>query len=237
MLNLEETLELLPSYIIQRDLYLKGIVYSFGSLIFVEFLRGQISEVNILQLIPGFYFLLLLISFLFVILLSNFILRFPFQLDRQKRWGTKTIRKNEFLILLKFCFFLFSAGMLIVLNTLIPISLDFFNSTGVKTLENTWSFGEVLGLEIFLLLVLSILFQLPVFFVLGEYNENEVKLFPNVWKPLSLSIFVFSGMITPTIDGYTQISLASAALSLYIIVITLLLKRLDIKYNNFLSLY
>lgn len=237
MLNLEETLEILPSYVTQRDLYLKAVVYACGIFVFIEFLRAQIAEVNILQLIPGFYFFLLLVSFLFLLFLSNFIIRIPFEIDRRKTWGTKTTTKTEIFILLKFCFFVFSAGMFIVLNTIIPISLDFFNSTGEKTLENTWSFGEVLGLEIFLLFVLSLLFQIPIIFVIGKYTEKTVKLFPEAWKPLSLIIFVLSGIVTPTIDGYTQLSLALAAFSLYIMVITILLKRLNIKSNTLVSLY
>jgi hypothetical protein len=237
MLNLEETLSIIPSYLVQRDLYVKAFVYAGGVLVFIDFLRGQISEVNILQLIPGFYFFLLLVSFLFLLVLSNLLIRIPFEIDKQKSWGTKTTTKNEILVLVKFSFFIFSTGMLIVLNTLIPISLDFFNSTGEKTLENTWSFGEVLGLEIFLLFVLAILFEIPVILILGKYNERTVKIFPQAWKPLSLIIFVLSGVITPTIDGYTQLSLAFAAFSLYLIVITILTKRLNIKSNNSVSLY
>lgn len=237
MLNLEETLSIIPSYLVQRDLYVKAFVYASGVLVFIDFLRGQISEVNILQLIPGFYFFLLLVSFLFLLFLSTLLIRIPFEIDKQKSWGTKTTTKNEILVLVKFSFFIFSTGMFIVLNTLIPISLDFFNSTGEKTLENTWSFGEVLGLEIFLLFVLAILFEIPVILILGKYNERTVKIFPQAWKPLSLIIFVLSGVITPTIDGYTQLSLAFAAFSLYLIVITILTKRLNIKSNNSVSLY
>lgn len=237
MLNLEETLSIIPSYLVQRDLYVKAFVYAGGVLVFIDFLRGQISEVNILQLIPGFYFFLLLVSFLFLLLSSTILTRLPFEIDKQKSWGTKTTTKNEIFVLVKFSFFIFSTGMLIVLNTLIPISLDFFNSTGEKTLENTWSFGEVLGLEIFLLFVLAILFEIPVILIFGKYNEKTVKFFPQAWKPLSLIIFVLSGVITPTIDGYTQLSLAFAAFSLYLIVITILTKRLNIKSNNSVSLY
>lgn len=237
MLNLEETLSIIPSYLVQRDLYVKAFVYAGGVLVFIDFLRGQISEVNILQLIPGFYFFLLLVSFLFLLVSSNILTRIPFEIDKQKSWGTKTTTKNEILVIVKFSFFIFSTGMLIVLNTLIPISLDFFNSTGEKTLENTWSFGEVLGLEIFLLFILAILFEIPVLLIFGKYNEKTVKIFPQAWKPLSLIIFVLSGVITPTIDGYTQLSLAFAAFSLYLIVITILTKRLNIKSNNSVSLY
>jgi hypothetical protein len=237
MFNLDETLSIIPSYLVQRDLYVKAFVYTGGVLVFIDFLRGQISEVNILQLIPGFYFFLILVSFLFLVVSSNLFTRIPFEIDKQKSWGTKTTTKNEIWVLLKFSFFIFSTGMLTVLNTIIPISLDFFNSTGEKTLENTWSFGEVLGLEIFLLFVLAILFEIPVILIFGKYNEKTVKIFPQAWKPLSLIIFVLSGVITPTIDGYTQLSLAFASFSLYLIVITILTKRLNIKSNNSVSLY
>jgi hypothetical protein len=68
MLNLEETLSIIPSYLVQRDLYVKAFVYAGGVLIFID-LRGQISEVNILQLIPGFYFSPS--CFFFLLFLSN----------------------------------------------------------------------------------------------------------------------------------------------------------------------
>jgi len=55
MLNLDETLEITSSYVVQRDLYLKGLVYSFGVIVFIDIVRGQVAEINLLQLMPGFY--------------------------------------------------------------------------------------------------------------------------------------------------------------------------------------
>jgi hypothetical protein len=237
MFHIEETLYILPCYLVQRDFYVKAFVYAGGVLIFFDFLRGQISEVNILQLIPGFIFFLVLISFLFLVTFSNVFIRTTFELDREATFGTKTTTKKIIMILGKFAVFIFSTGMLIVLNTLIPISLDFFNSTGEKTLENTWEFGQVLGLEIFLLCVLTILFETPVILIIKKYTEARVKIFPQAWKFLSLMTFLLSGLITPTVDCYTQLSLAFAALSLYLIVITIFKKRLHIKFINSVSLY
>jgi hypothetical protein len=71
MLNLKK-LSIIPSYLVQRDLYVKAFVYAGGVLIFIDFLRGQISEVNILQLIPGFFFLLLVSFFIFIIFVKSF---------------------------------------------------------------------------------------------------------------------------------------------------------------------
>jgi len=65
MLNLDETLYLTDSYIKQKDFYLKSFLYSFGVLLFVDILRNQVSEVNLLQLVPGFYLILLFFFHLF----------------------------------------------------------------------------------------------------------------------------------------------------------------------------
>ena len=84
MLNLDETLLINNSYVVQRDLYLRAIAYACGIVIFVDIVRGQISEVNLLQLIPGLYLVLLFISFLFLVYFSDLWLLIPFKLDNDK---------------------------------------------------------------------------------------------------------------------------------------------------------
>lgn len=237
MLNLEDTLVILPSYLLQQDLFIRGVVYAGGIFILITSLRGQIAEVDILQLIPGFYFFLLLVAFLFLFGFSYFLSQIPFQIDLRKAWGTKTQTKSQISVILKFSLFISSTGIISVLNTLIPVSLDFFNSSGEKTLENTWSFVEVLVLEFLLLLVLAILFQFPVYLVVGKYNEKSIQRFPQAWKRLSLLLFLLSGLVTPTVDAYTQSSLTFAAFSLYLVVVTLLLKRVSLKANTLVHLY
>ncbi len=67
MLNLDETFEINNTYVVQRDLYLRGFLYSFGVVVFIELVRAQVAEVNLLQLIPGFYLIVLFISFLVLV--------------------------------------------------------------------------------------------------------------------------------------------------------------------------
>ena len=62
MLNLDETLITTSSYIKQRDLF-KEFCLFIWCYYFVDILRAQVAEVNLLQLIPGFYLILLFISF------------------------------------------------------------------------------------------------------------------------------------------------------------------------------
>ena len=61
MFNLDETFLLNNSYVVQKDLYLKSFLYSFGVFSFIDLLRGQVAEIELLQLVPGFYLILLFI--------------------------------------------------------------------------------------------------------------------------------------------------------------------------------
>ena len=45
MLNLDETFEINNTYVVQRDLYLRGFLYSFGAVVFIEIVRH--IEVNL----------------------------------------------------------------------------------------------------------------------------------------------------------------------------------------------
>jgi hypothetical protein len=236
MLNLDETLLTISPYLVQRDLYIRASCYAFTVVVFVDLVRGQISEVNLLQLIPGLYLVLLLISFIFLVYFSDLWLSVPFKNDNDKSLGTKTINRLERYINAKTSLALFLGGLVIILNTVIPISLDSFNSYGERSLENVWAFADVIGLEITLLVILIILFQLPIFVVSLYTNEKDTNIFPEFWKILSLGIFILSGILTPTIDGYTQLAFSFSGVSLYLVVINLLGKRVVMKFNTTLSL-
>jgi Sec-independent protein secretion pathway component TatC len=230
MLNIDETLTDTSPYIIQRDLYLKSFVYSFTVIIFVDILRSQVSEVNLLQLIPGFYLILLFLSLIYLVFFSNLVQYLPFTTDNNRTVGTKTTNKMQITLLVKFSFFLLFTGLILVFNSVIPLSLDSFNNYDEKTLESLWSFDEVLTLEITLFIILSVLSQIPVFIVTAYTTERDVNIFPEFWKGLSLMIFLVSGLLTPTIDGYTQLSFAGSTVSLYLIIISVTEKKVNIKF-------
>jgi hypothetical protein len=189
---------------------------------------------NVLQLVPGFYLILLFIAFLVLVNLSNLLLTISHEVDIRKAGGSKTFNKIEVLLLVKFGFVVLFTGLLIAFNTLVPLSFDSFDSYGETTLEDVWSFDEIIGLETILIFFLVILAQIP---VIAEFDvEKDAILLPEFWKPLSLSSFVLSGLITPTIDGYTQLSFAGSAIALYVIVITIIQKRVDLKFLETSSL-
>ena len=101
MLNLDEPLIISNSYFVQRDLYIKSFLYSIAVIFLITFIRSQVPEINLLQLIPGFYLILLFLGFVFLVFSSDLFVRVPLELDNNKSLGTKTIIKLEFSILLK----------------------------------------------------------------------------------------------------------------------------------------
>ena len=221
-------------YVIQTDFYMKGIVYFTGVILFFEILRSQISEVDILQLIPGIYFLLFFISFLLLIFSSDLLFRLPVEIDNLKSYGTKVTSKVEMNILLKISFLLFFSLLIAVLNTVIPLSLDSFNSSGEKTLENTWSLDEVLSIEIILGVILIIISQIPLFFIINFNTQKVITILSQFWKILVFAITLIAGLLTPTLDGYTQISFALSSFSFYLFIVNFLQKRMLLKLNVFL---
>lgn len=236
MLNLDETLFANTGYTKQRDIYIRILLFAGGVVAFVEYLRGQVSEVNLLQLIPGFYLLLLFTSLVYLVGFSDFFQNIYPSVDDKKSLGTKTKNKLETLSLLKFSTFLFFLCILTITNTVIPLSLDSFNNYGEKALENVWSFDQVLTLEITLYIILIIISQIPIIVVANFSNEKDLRTMPELWRIISVSIFTIAGMLTPTIDGYTQLSFSFSALILYLIIIYVTSKKVNTKFPGTLTL-
>ena len=222
---------LAPSlYILQKDFYWRAIVYSFGVILWVELFRSQIAEINVLQLIPGLYLFLLFFSLIFLVVFSTLFLQISFEVDNRKSCGTKTLNRMEIINVARFSLSIVSTQVLVSLNTIVPIAFDSFNSYGERTLENIWSLDEILLLELFLLVVIVIASQFPVILLLDQSNEEDILSLPSYWKQIGILVFVLAGIITPTIDGFTQLSFSISAFSLYILVIIVVTKRVNVKY-------
>jgi hypothetical protein len=220
-------------YIVSFDFYGKIFLLFFGVLLFLEGIRSQIPEIDLLQLVPGFYFFLCFILFLIFFFILEQFLRIPLQLDAIQSIGTKTKNKIELTILLKLAFFLLSNLLFLIVNTILPLSLDYFNNSGEKTLENIWSLNEVILLELVFLILLGFISQTPLFFIINLNTKKIIKILSRFWKLLLLSMTLVAGFLTPTLDGSTQLSFAAFTLSFYLFIVNFLQKKLLIKLNIF----
>jgi hypothetical protein len=96
MLNLEDNLQAQSYYNTQRDWIFRSFVYSTSTITLLDLTRGQVPEVNLLQLVPGFYLLLFFIFFLLLLILSKFFLQIVEKLEVIKDVGVKTLGKFNF---------------------------------------------------------------------------------------------------------------------------------------------
>lgn len=223
-------------YLLQKDLYLRAINVALGVFFLVEFIRAQIPEIEVLQLVPGVYLFVLFIGWLFLITLSNCIQRFPHNVDNRKLSGTKTLNRIELGIIGKGCLATTLGQLIINLYTVIPIGFDAFNNYGEQTLENLWSFDEIVGVETSLFIFIFLIAQTPILTLINYTGENYLLRIPNVWRSIGVISFLLGGIITPTIDIFTQLSFATSTYSLYLLVISVTTRRMFMKYREAVTL-
>lgn len=229
MLNLEENLCYHDPYDIQKDWIFRGLGYVMVCGILLDFLRNQIPEVNLLQLIPGVLFFLLLLTFFLTIFLSSFIFFIPLKNDIRRDCGVKNVGKILLVLALRIAILFFFFIWAFNYNVVIPISLDYFDSSGEKDLEQLWSFDQVLSFQTIFLNLLTFFSQLP---VIGQFyflTEKDFNLFPKYWKEIVFFFIFISGLLTPTMDGSTQLAFFSSIFILYLSFLTFLKKRANFK--------
>jgi len=230
MLNLDETVTINSSYNITRDLYLQCFGYGFPAAVVINFVRAQVPEIDLLQLIPGYYLLLLFSFFVILVIGSDLFLSIAPEIDAKKAWGTKTYTKMQSILSLKYILTFAVLAVILVFNIIFPLSLDSFNTFDGDTLENTWSYNDVNTLETALLFILISTSQFPIFGMLKLTTEKDFLILPDYWKIVSVIAFILSGIVTPTVDGYTQFNFAFSGISLYFLLFFLVQKRLIIKF-------
>ena len=215
MINLDDVVPFYLSYNDKRRVISKGFYFGFGVFTFLELGREQIAEVNILQLIPGFYLFLIFSSLFVLTIASDFFSRAASEMDNQSILGTKTNEKLDRSNILKNSFSLWTTITVVSFNSIIPISLDFFSSYGANIIENFWSLDEIINLELTLLLSLSILSQTPLFTLALISTEEKILDLPRYWRIATFGSLVLSGILTPTVDGATQVGFACFTVVLY----------------------
>ena len=235
MLNMPESLESMPNYRIQRDVYIRFFSYVIGAILFVSLLRAQSPEIDFLQLAPGFILILIFLCSILIIGFSTYLFKIPLELDLKKDLGTKTSEKLELIMIIKFGFVLIGLLMVVVLVLILPVSLDSLDASKDSQVESLWSFQEILKLEVLLTSLILSLSQLPNLTIFSLTSEKDINILREFWQNFSFITFVISGVITPTVDGSTQLSFAFSAISLYLVILAMGGKRANQKFFGSLS--
>nr|YP_009545187.1 Sec-independent translocase component C [Synura uvella]AYO28341.1 Sec-independent translocase component C [Synura uvella] len=232
MLNVPETLILYFSYINQRDLILKGNLFSTAVFIFIDLLRGYVAEINIIQLMPGLYLALLFVGFFFLMIFSTLVFFFPLISDSRRKGGTKTGLRFRRKLDTKFSLFLYFISLIFLISTILPISLDSFSTFGEKNVESFWSFEELNSIESSLVTLTISLFQIPILVIADNYDENNIELFPTFLREYIVFVGIVAALITPTVDVPTQLNFIYIGISLYLLVFSAFTKKAIVKVTS-----
>ena len=232
MLNLLETLEIYNVYLSQSETIIKFIMYSFGTFACIDYLRDQIPEIPLLQLVPGLFLAILVNAYFYILIFSFFLTDTASGSDGESKLGTKTLFSLNYKLDFKSLIPLLFLGFAFLLNVIFPISFDSLSSVGDKTIDNNWPIEKFSSIEFGLTVLLILILQLPLILSLPLYSEKFVKKLPFYQKDYIFVMSVVSGVLTPTIDIATQINFIIISVSLYNLVISLL-KKYSIRILSF----
>lgn len=225
MLNLPETLLLYKQYLSEYAIFGKIVGYSIAVFPFLDFLRSQIAEITLLQLMPGLYLTIIFSYFVFLLFGSVFLTFLPTGNDKEKKRGTKTVFRLECKLEYKGIFTLLLIGLYFLMDCILPISFDSFNSYGVRTIESLWSIDEFIDTEWNLGVLLILLLQIPLIISSPIYSENLIIQLPKYSRDYIFLICILSGFLTPTVDIGTQLTFIIVGISIYILINTVLNKN------------
>ena len=236
MFNLKQSIQKISFYNFQYAFFSQLILQSFAGFSLLEITRSQTSEIKLLQLVPGYYFFLLFFFLSLSYFLSFCFTSYSIKLDEEKIFGSKSISREKNFVTSKFLYFFYFLAFFLCLNSIIPISLDSFYFYSEKTLENIWSFNDLLSLERFLLCLLFFIIELPLVLVYYLKKEDHLLSLPKYFKYVFFFVFLFAGILTPTLDASSQIFFSAFSLISYLVSIYLSLKRVKTKYLSLSSL-
>jgi hypothetical protein len=206
MLNLPETLSLSLPYPYQNSEILKFFGFFIGGIVFLDFIRFQVSEITLLQLVPGIYFSLLLTSFGSFLFFSWAILKVIRGNDWVKRGGTRLVVRIFVRQIIFFSAQYVVKAFLLLFNAITPLSFESFSLFFSATFVNFWELNEFFNLESSLGTYIYILFQFPLFVIGPEYSAIDFSLARVFTRDYLFSLTVIGGLFSPTLDVITQIN-------------------------------
>lgn len=224
MLNLPETLYLSVPYPYQNSGFIKFFGFLIGGVKFLDFLRFQVSEITLLQLVPGVYFSLLFVSFGCLLFFSFTIVNVIRKNDWVKKGGTRLVIKIFIKKITLFTSQYIGGAVFLLFNLIIPLSFESFSLLATATFANFWELNEFFNLESSLGTYLYLLSQFPLIAIGPEYSLLDFYFSPLFTRDYLFSTTVTAGLFTPTLDVTTQINFILMGIGFYLIISSLLQK-------------
>lgn len=183
----------------------------------VEILESPVQGIKFIQLSPGEYFL----STVKIAFYGGLLFTIPFLISQIILYILPGLTKSEKDIIVPILLtsvVLFSGGLIFAYYILIPAALNFFIGYSTDVIEPIWSFDQYFDFILFVFYSTGLAFQVPIIqIVLGLAGIVTGKQMLNLWRYVVLASTVVSAVLTPSTDPITQLCLAGAILSLYLI--------------------
>jgi len=224
MLNLPETLSISLPYPYQNSGFFKLFGFLIGGVKFLDFIRFQVSEITLLQLVPGVYFSLLFVSFGSLLFFSFTIIKLIRENDWVKKGGTRLIVRIFVRKIILFSSQYVGGAILLLFNIIIPCSFESFSLFATATFANFWELNEFFNLESSLGTYIYLLSQFPLFTIGPEYRAVDFFLGKAFRRDLLFGTTVIAALFTPTLDVTTQINFILMGIGFYVIISSLLQK-------------
>lgn len=167
------------------------------------------------QLKPGELFL----TSLKVAFVAAFSVALPFLLQQASAFIKPGLKENEQKIIKPVIFLapsLFYLGVFFAYKFVLPSLLQFLLGFKVGVVETRYGLEHFINLELSIILLCAIVFQLPVFlFILASLGLIKSSQLLSAWRYVILISFILAAVITPTPDPITMSVLALALIALY----------------------
>ncbi len=154
-----------------------------------------------------------------VILVSGFIIAFPFVLYQLWKFIAPGLYKKETGWAKKITFFTslcFMSGVAFAYFVMIPSMLGFAASFGSDKIKNIIDINEYFSFVIMILLAAGILFEMPMIsYVLSRVGMLTPKFMRKYRRHSIVAILILAAVLTPTPDPVSQLIFASPLFFLY----------------------
>ena len=191
-------------------------LFSFLSRYLIKYLLSSLPKgIEIVVMTPMESLFGILKVSIFVSILATL----PFALYHIVRFVKPALKKNErkFLKFLPFSLTLFFVGFFCCYFLLIRIFIPFFvRISSVLNVRNLWSLVSTIDFIFMSCVIFGLFFQLPLLLLIlekiGIVNYGVLR---KQRKTVYVLVFIFSAVITPTVDPITQIVVSVPLILLY----------------------